>query len=119
MHMIDKHLYPKNFYFAVTKDGIDGRRSLLNDGGHRRRRSSAASQTKGSRRRANTLEAERTGQDQAERKASAGRKVTSRATEKTIATDADMDDITGAMSSLQFVPSKVKFGRARPGFIRQ
>ena len=117
--MIDKHLYPKNFFFAVTKDGIDGRRSLLNDGGHRRRRSSAASQTKGSRRRANTLEAERTGQDQTGAKVTAGHKETSHATDKANGTDADMDDITGAMSSLQFIPSKVKFGRARPGFSRQ
>lgn len=115
--MIDKHLYPKNFFFAVTKDGIDGRRSLLNDGGHRRRRSSAASQTKGSRRRANTLESERTGQDGSAK--SVPPKETSQARTKTPSVDADMDDITGAMSSLQFIPSKVKFGRGRAGFAKQ
>ncbi|KAK3375172.1 hypothetical protein B0H63DRAFT_482070 [Podospora didyma] len=44
MHLIDKHMYPKNFFFAVTKEGIDGRQSLLLEGGesHRRRRSSVA-----------------------------------------------------------------------------
>src|SRR3954447_3040965 len=42
LHLIDKHMYPKNFFFAVTKEGIDGRRSMLLEGGHRRRRSSVA-----------------------------------------------------------------------------
>lgn len=116
--MIDKHMYPKNFFFAVTKDGIDGRRSLLNDGGHRRRRSSAASQTKGSRRRANTLEMERAGHDESAKKEAPAKKETSQAADEQKNIDADMDDITGAMSSLQFVPSKVKFGRGRAGFSR-
>ncbi|KAH0494219.1 hypothetical protein TgHK011_000847 [Trichoderma gracile] len=43
LHLIDKHMYPKNFFFAVTKEGIDGKRSLLIENGHRRR-SSAGSQ---------------------------------------------------------------------------
>ncbi len=42
MHLIDKHMYPKNFFFGITRDGIDGRRSLLLEGRARRRRSSAS-----------------------------------------------------------------------------
>jgi hypothetical protein len=45
LHLIDKHMYPKNFFFAVTKSGIDGRRSLLSDNIHRRRRSSTTTTT--------------------------------------------------------------------------
>ncbi len=44
-HLIDKHMYPRNFFFAVTRDGIDGRRSLLEDGSHRHRRRSSAYKT--------------------------------------------------------------------------
>lgn len=106
--MIDKHMYPKNFFFAVTRDGIDGRRSLLNDGTHHRRRSSTASQTKGARRRAATLEGQ--GDDAEERAAP----------KPPVAADSDVDAITGSMASLRFVPGAVKFGnRNRAGFSKQ
>ncbi|OAA56659.1 c2h2 type zinc finger domain containing protein [Niveomyces insectorum RCEF 264] len=44
-HLMDKHSYPKHFFFSITQYGIDGRHSLLNDGGrwqHYRRRSSTS-----------------------------------------------------------------------------
>lgn len=116
--MIDKHLYPKNFFFGVTKDGIDGRRSLLVEGDHRRRRSSTASISKESRRRANTLE----GTDAGSKGESKNSKSLPPGAVKELApkkqnADADMADLTGAMSALQFVPPSVRFGRGgRAGF---
>lgn len=104
-------MYPKNYFFGVTKDGIDGRRSLINDGGHRRRRSSAASQT--------VAKAPSDGnqkslpkpptktQDQIEEDSSEKMNV-----------DPAMDDITGAMSALNFVPPSIRFGRGRAGFAK-
>jgi hypothetical protein len=119
--MIDKHMYPKNFFFGVTKEGIDGRRSLLVDGDHRRRRSSTASISKESRRRAGTPE----GKDAAakgdgkcsKQLAPDPVKESSSPTRKNV--DADMADLTGAMSALQFVPPSVRFGRGgRAGFAK-
>ncbi|OAR00712.1 hypothetical protein LLEC1_00229 [Akanthomyces lecanii] len=127
MHMIDKHMYPKNFYFAVTRDGIDGRRSLLVDGGagagaarHQRRRSSTASLTKEARRRAATLErqtadaGEQAGPETEADEAGQGR------TTKASAVDDDVDAITDSMASMRFVPGAIRFGnRNRQGFAKR
>ncbi|CAK7221091.1 hypothetical protein SCUCBS95973_004378 [Sporothrix curviconia] len=48
-HLIDKHSFPRNFFFSITQYGIDGRQSLLNDDGrrqHHRRQSSTSTGTK-------------------------------------------------------------------------
>jgi hypothetical protein len=113
MHLIDKHMYPKNFFFAVTKDGIDGRRSLLNDGGHHRRRSSTNTQTKESRRRASVLEAGNPDAPKSPPQPKSGGKSSTASKEPV---DKEMADLTGAMSSLQFVPPSIRFGRGRAGF---
>ncbi|KAF4975281.1 hypothetical protein FZEAL_7912 [Fusarium zealandicum] len=120
MHLIDKHMYPKNFFFAVARDGIDGRRSLLNDGSHHRRRSSTNSQAvKGSRRRASLLDAEGV-KSQQEPKSPQSSKTTKKTREEEQDSDEpvdmDMADLAGAMSSLTFVPPSVRFGRGRAGF---
>ena len=121
--MIDKHMYPKNFFFAVTKEGIDGRRSLLVESGHRRR-SSTLSSTKESRRRASLVDQgkvqvkdEPTTKPEAEApSAKPAQEKSQNGTDKV--TDTDMADLTGAMSALQFVPQSVRFGRGRAGFAR-
>ncbi|OAQ84512.1 zinc finger domain-containing protein [Purpureocillium lilacinum] len=117
MHMIDKHMYPKNFFFSVTKDGIDGRRSLLVDHGHHRRRSSASVQSKETRRRASTLEEPQAGPGP-ERSPAVGVEEGSTKNPKETQ-DADMADLTGALSALQFVPPSVRFGRGRAGFAKR
>jgi hypothetical protein len=33
--------------------------------------------------------------------------------------DTEMEDLTGALSSLQFVPPSVRFGRGRAGFSKK
>lgn len=123
MHMIDKHMYPKNFFFAVTKEGIDGRRSLLVESGHRRR-SSTLSSTKESRRRASLVDQGKVQvKDESAAKPEPEVLATKPAEEKGQAgsekvTDTDMTDLTGAMSALQFVPQSVRFGRGRAGFAK-
>ncbi|OAA43115.1 C2H2 type zinc finger domain protein [Metarhizium rileyi] len=118
LHMIDKHMYPKNFFFGVTKEGIDGRRSLLVEHDHRRRRSSAASISHESRRRASTLEekdvsANHEGENN---KPLYSEDVKEKPPKNA---DADMADLTGAMSALHFVPPSIRFGRGgRAGFSR-
>lgn len=34
-HLIDKHSFPRNFFFSITQHGIDGKQSLLQDEGRR------------------------------------------------------------------------------------
>lgn len=117
LHLIDKHMYPKNFFFAVTKDGIDGRRSLLSEGGHQRRRSStSAAQVKQSRRRASTLEGETSPQAA---KSNPPAELGAAKDDATAKADADMSELTGAFSALQFVPQSVRFGRGRAGFAKR
>ncbi|KAK3692409.1 hypothetical protein B0T22DRAFT_12902 [Podospora appendiculata] len=123
MHLIDKHMYPKNFFFAITRDGIDGRRSLLLEGGHRRRRSSIATMTAAT---------ARTSRAQPSAASASADTDASTSTEKTEMSpeaeaqaadteqnrveqpaDVEMDGLAGAMSALQFVPPSIRFGRGR------
>ncbi|KAF5628618.1 uncharacterized protein FTJAE_8789 [Fusarium tjaetaba] len=113
-----------NFFFAVTRDGIDGRRSLLNDGSHHRRRSSANSQAiKNSRRRASLMEGENVSSQPEDTSKEAPKspavKNVENKQEKHKPADTEMADLTGAMSSLSFVPPSVRFGRGRAGFSKR
>lgn len=117
MHLVDKHMYPKNFFFGITKDGIDGRRSLLVENGHRRR-SSSTTQPKGHYRRpssatAQTPIAETKGQADADEGAPPPPSDVGEQKDSTMA------DLTGAMSALNFVPPSVRFGKGRAGFSRR
>ena len=112
MHLIDKHLYPRNFFFAVTKEGIDGRRSLLLERGHRHRRSSTITVD-------SSLNPNSHGANAATTDQQADPEVLQQATAREArnkddsqdAPDVDMDDLAGAMSSLRFVPTSIRFGR--------
>ncbi|KAH6610321.1 hypothetical protein Trco_000341 [Trichoderma cornu-damae] len=120
LHLIDKHMYPKNFFFAVTKDGIDGKRSLLIENGHRRRPSAGSQpQVKEPRRRANTLENEASMSNKTPQPPPPSTTADKSKGKAEKATDTDMADLTGAMSALQFVPPSVRFGRGRAGFSKR
>lgn len=125
MHLIDKHMYPKNFFFAVTRDGIDGRRSMLLEGGHQRRRSSTTTMQT---RRESIPESSKSGYREPETEphmpaSGSAPEPTSKADEQTSQQhpDVEMDDLVGAMSSLQFIPRGVRFGRGkgRIGFAKR
>lgn len=122
MHMIDKHMYPKNFFFAVSRDGIDGRRSLLLEGGHRRRRSSVAA-TMAAAASAKVPAAEQKLNDSDKSEEGTGKAQLEQDLAKTLGQKPDvvMEDLTGAMSALQFVPPSVRFGRGgrRAGFAKR
>lgn len=113
MHLIDKHMYPKNYFFAVTRDGVDGRRSMLLEGGHRRRRSSIA--TKDSRRASllSTRPVEDDGSTDGEASTGSNGAPAGRGSQR----DVEMDGLSQAVSALQFTPSSVRFGRGgKAGF---
>ncbi|PKS09969.1 hypothetical protein jhhlp_004592 [Lomentospora prolificans] len=122
LHLIDKHMYPKNYFFALTKEGVDGRRSLLLEGGHGRRRSSVNFQPKDARRRSSLLVGNETNNQDKEAADSPSKQQTKKnPTDEDDSSESDPDEemegLTGAMSALQFVPTNIRFGRGgRSGF---
>ncbi len=123
MHLIDKHLYPKNFFFAVTRDGIDGRRSLLIEGGHRRRRSSVAAAATAAAAKAQPS-SQPTVNEEKPKALTAPKATIDASKEKAVPDekpDVVMDDLAGAMSALQFVPPSIRFGRGgrKAGFAKR
>lgn len=119
MHLIDKHLFPKDYDFYVINDGIDHRSSLLRTGRQRRRSSAAqlSADIEGrARRRSSALEGAIEGGKQDQSEGIAGSLV-----ESTTITapgsqeddNHDMEGLTGAMSALKFIPPSVRFGRGR------
>ncbi|RYO78943.1 hypothetical protein DL766_008620 [Monosporascus sp. MC13-8B] len=118
-HLIDKHLYPKNYFFAVTKEGVDGRRSMLLEGGYRRRASSSATNAgapNGAARRNSLRQTEASEGGAGKSKPAAEQKLTQGLEVKPPtkeSVDVAMEDLTGAMSALQFVPPNIRFGRGK------
>jgi hypothetical protein len=123
MHLIDKHAYPKNFFFAITKDGIDGRQSLLVGGRHGRRISSLSKPHK--RRSTGVIpENSEPGSGEGDSNGTAKEGAVDSMDESdasSVPPDEEMEDLAGAMSALKFVPASVKFGRRaghKSGFAR-
>ena len=117
MHLIDKHMFPKDYDFYVVNDGIDRRSSMLRSGRHRRQSSAAQNRAhteENARNRSSTIETTTEMQGVGDGKETPRQETP----EESILTpgssqDADMDDLAGAMSALKFVPPSVRFGRGR------
>jgi hypothetical protein len=125
MHLIDKHMFPKDYDFYVVNDGIDQRSSMLRSGRHRRRSSAVQHKTEiaDRTRRRTSVQSIVTGEDS---KAD-GPSITAGSddpqlggsdAQKAVETngsrpDTEMDDLSGAMSALKFVPASVRFGRGK------
>lgn len=114
MHLIDKHMFPKDYDFYVVNDGIDRRSSMLRSGKHRRHSSAAQHMTEiddRNRRRSSAMgtSIEQRGGDEKE-ESPATSPAGSPASPKE---DTDIDGLSGAMSALKFVPPSVRFGRGR------
>lgn len=125
MHLIDKHMFPKDYDFFVVNDGIDRRSSMLRTGKHRRRSSAAQHMTEiedRTRRRNSTrdptnatketdeMENGKDGKDDQD-----SPKISTVLTPPSSREDIDMDGLSGAMSALKFVPSSIRFGRGNKG----
>ncbi|KAI0114824.1 hypothetical protein F4814DRAFT_417177 [Daldinia grandis] len=119
-HLIDKHMYPKNYFFGITKDGVDGRQSLLIEYGHRRRRSSTTTNGSGPKTtgRRQSLRQTDTAKPEAQEPKTETSKV---APPRAEVPDMEMEDLAGAMSALQFVPTSIRFGHRKgiAGFARR
>ena len=125
MHLIDKHMFPKDYDFYVVNDGIDQRSSMLRSGRHRRRSSAAQHKTEieNRTRRRTSVQSKMTGRDSkseisgtvagSEAPESGGSDLQKAVISNTSQPDAEMDDLLGAMSALKFVPTSVRFGRGK------
>ncbi|KAI2631025.1 hypothetical protein GGR54DRAFT_585220 [Hypoxylon sp. NC1633] len=123
-HLIDKHMYPKNYFFAITKEGVDGRQSLLLEGGHRRRRSSTATNgngPKGTSRRQSLRQADVSKAVAVAEEPNAQEPPSEAISPSAEAPDTEMEDLAGAMSALQFIPTSVRFGhrKGKTGFAKR
>lgn len=130
MHLIDKHMYPKNFFFAVTLHGIDGRQSMLLDERRQNQKSGNLKPTNSKSRTPSGTKEDQMEVDQpgpiptttkpdAEMKDESHEKAVEEKATKEPA-DVDMGDLVGKMSALQFVPSSLRFGRGgrKTGFAK-
>lgn len=117
MHLVDKHMFPKDYDFYVVNDGIDRRSSMLRSGKHRRRSSAAQHVTEieeRTRRRDSalgTIEAQTEGAEDEDEDHSPDASPVN--TPSSSREDTDMGGLSEAMSALKFVPPSVRFGRGR------
>ncbi len=122
MHLIDKHMFPKDYDFHVVNDGIDRRTSMLRSAKHRRRSSAAQHMTEieDRKRRNSAVETSRSEQQEWNREPEAVKEEAIEGTLLKGVKDVDMEGLSGAMSALKFVPPSVRFGRGgrRAGFSR-
>jgi len=119
MHLIDKHLFPKDYDFRIVDQGIDFRSSMLRSGRNRRRSSAAhhkADADGRERRRSSLLQNPHEGKK--EEIAEAGEKGSLETPETGLGAslskpedDDVMEGLTRTMSSLKFVPPSIRFGR--------
>lgn len=117
MHLVDKHLFPRNYDFFVVNDGIDKCTSMLrNTRGHRRRSSAA---TRAMQR---EQQAKWNSFAEKEHKASLSESGIMQQPSKSEIQPKDNDlgsrvvhddisDLTNTMSALRFVPPSIRFGR--------
>jgi hypothetical protein len=116
MHLIDKHMFPQQYDFFIVNDGIDGRSSMLRSGSYRhghRRRSSTAQKIAESRRRSATLEEGNIAEKEDAADEPPKSEEDSDSPPDSPQQQDPMESLTGAMSSLKFVPTSVRFGRGR------
>lgn len=118
MHLVDKHLFPRNYDFFVVNDGIDKRTSMLrNTRGHRRRGAAAA--------RAMQREPQAKWNSFAEKEHKASLPESGIIRQPSVTSEIqagskglgarvvqdDVADLTNTMSALKFVPPSIRFGR--------
>ncbi|KKA26925.1 hypothetical protein TD95_004889 [Thielaviopsis punctulata] len=127
LHLIDKHLYPKNFFFAVTRNGIDGRSSLLNEGSrhhHTRKLSnngpSKSSNTTQSVDKDLEMSSENTNADMTKNESVRLLGDNKSSLPVLENPDTEMEDLSTSMASMMFVPRGLRFGRGgRSGFAKR
>lgn len=105
MHLVDKHLFPRNYDFHIVNHGSDNRTSLLRPEGatHQKQNKARSNQ--------NLVQEDVTEDMYAPELMETEEKKTDNLDPS--AEDKSMDDIASSMAALKFVPKSVTFGRSR------
>lgn len=113
MHLIDKHMLPKNYDTQIVNTGVDKRSSMLRS--RPRKHSSAATRALHRPQRANSAEASQDvppeDPNTSEPPAAVSSKIINGSLSKSPSLDAEVDELASTMSALKFVPPSVRFGR--------
>ncbi|KXG49733.1 Zinc finger, C2H2 [Penicillium griseofulvum] len=97
LHLIDKHMFPRDYNFYIVNDGIDAQTSMLRPMNSHRRRLSSSSALEGRLRRRSS--------------ASQSSPPTAPIPEKKSPNEMDIDELEKSMSALKFVPTSVTRNR--------
>lgn len=124
MHLIDKHLFPQDYDFQIIHTGIDHRSSMLKSGRPQRTHNQHCGEGNMSigapdkekfdhKKRVDALI-----QEGKEVSGSQQQKIEedhSASINSSTQHDVPMNDLVGAMSSLEFIPPSIRFGRGGKG----
>ncbi|KAK6007276.1 hypothetical protein QM012_006284 [Aureobasidium pullulans] len=102
MHLIDKHMFPRNYDFDIVNHGSDNRTSLLKPEGKNRQRQSKLP--------SKAIKEDTPGLQTSELMEIEVNEINNL---DDSTKDESMNDIAESMGALQFVPKSVTFGRAR------
>ncbi|KAJ5947713.1 Zinc finger C2H2 [Penicillium verhagenii] len=103
MHLVDKHMFPRNYNFYIVNDGLDKQTSLLRPMNSDR-----------TRRRISTASISSVNEGRLRRRSSASQAIPPPIQAKPLASDdMDIDDLERSMSALRFVPASVTKNRAK------
>jgi len=118
MHLVDKHLFPKNYDFNVVNDGLGKRKSMLKHGDHRARYQDFG---RANNRQSQALTAAAIPAIQTENGELPSQAHSGDASNPLPSAECEVESITTAMSALKFVPPSIRFGRGggRAGFAKK
>lgn len=122
-HLVNSHMFPPNYFFAVTKFGIDRRQSMLLE--YREEQGSRHKGPRSPNQNPNDAEKSTIG-PQSSKDAGAPKDVQMSESstqeeemheqkQETTAIDTEMEDLVSAVSSLKFVPRTVRIGPKKAG----
>lgn len=113
MHLVDKHMFPKNYDFFIVNAGMENRDSMLRSNDKRSNRTPL--DAFGTQRRAIHQ-----GESQLHTRLGSPPKARGTGFDKG-RTDQGVENVISAMSALKFLPPSVRFGRGggRSGFAKE
>lgn len=120
MHLIDKHLFPSDYDFDIIRTGIDNRSSMLKSGRPRGQSRNWGRDRAGSSVNKNNVNPKKPSDTLSEEEKEIstttfeqGEQMEEDQTVPGSSTQPDtlMNDLAGAMSSLKFIPTSIRFGR--------
>lgn len=108
LHLIDKHMFPKQYRFGIVDTGIDRASSMLKDGRRRRLSSATASANSHARRTTFTPHLSHVSQTPASGAPSETLRESAQHRQSPRGLDPDVQSLARSMSTLQFVPPSVR-----------